>query len=695
MHLNWAHFQRTMSHELLLRGPNEHHAESHASRHYENAADELDVAALGSGAATSGQVATADGTGGVGWITPASTFVGLTVDATPVDPSGGRITLSDGNGVNLTPTANTVAFALAPLTADYTQSGAFDWIFSAGAVKLYSGVDFSIYSDAGSTLVAQIDGATGHIGVGSVAAMSTTKTVAIDDVIANSSARGLSVDLQVSASGNAIAAGAYIIARHTSSVAGSQNSFFGLLASAVQEGTRPITTLAGLYGEMRSLAGGTGAITVGYGLLINTAVWQGDVPVNTYGARFRDQGGTGATAYGIYVDAQTGTTAKSFMADPLAMGSDSVDASSLADFNSTTKGIRPPRMTTAQRDAIGSPAEGLLIYNTSTDQYEYYNAATPGWQAIAGAGGAHSMLDGSTHSDSVADTVSRGSLIAGNATPAWDELPAPSPTSKSNTTPSSYGTSNWGNQAGTARKVLVYDGSGDLVWDYITAVDVLTPAQVVTFSVQPAAAGYPDDTSGAAMVASSGTDTPRFAMTYQGTATAATIDIQSETYGGNPEVNPSDYPTTVLTPFTSHDGPAINRGAAVAESVTFRITATVDGQSKTKDVTLTYVNERMWGVSTVDDIDTQGEIDTFRTAQNKELSNGIAKTFTVTAGTNEYIYWIQREALGTPTFTVGGFEGGFSQVGDVSWQNPRGFTENYDVWRSDNHSLGSTTVTVS
>ena len=67
----------------------------------------------------------------------------------------------------------------------------------------------------------------------------------------------------------------------------------------------------------------------------------------------------------------------------------------------------------------------------------------------------------------------------------------------------------------------------------------------------------------------------------------------------------------------------------------------------------------------------------------------------MTAGTNEYIYWIQREALGTPTFMVGGFEGGFSKVGDVSWQNARGFTENYDVWRSDNHSLGSTTVTVS
>jgi hypothetical protein len=36
--------------------------------------------------------------------------------------------------------------------------------------------------------------------------------------------------------------------------------------------------------------------------------------------------------------------------------------------------------------------------------------------------GTHTILDGSVHSDSVAQGVSRGSLIYGNATPKWDEL---------------------------------------------------------------------------------------------------------------------------------------------------------------------------------------------------------------------------------------------------------------------------------
>lgn len=38
------------------------------------------------------------------------------------------------------------------------------------------------------------------------------------------------------------------------------------------------------------------------------------------------------------------------------------------------------------------------------------------------AGAPHAILDGSTHNDSVADVVTRGSIIYGNSTPKWDEL---------------------------------------------------------------------------------------------------------------------------------------------------------------------------------------------------------------------------------------------------------------------------------
>jgi hypothetical protein len=49
-------------------------------------------------------------------------------------------------------------------------------------------------------------------------------------------------------------------------------------------------------------------------------------------------------------------------------------ASSLLEITSTTKGFLPPRMTTAQRNAIASPASGLEVTNTSLQNHpNFYN----------------------------------------------------------------------------------------------------------------------------------------------------------------------------------------------------------------------------------------------------------------------------------------------------------------------------------
>ena len=43
------------------------------------------------------------------------------------------------------------------------------------------------------------------------------------------------------------------------------------------------------------------------------------------------------------------------------------DGSAILDVSSTTKGLLVPRMTQTQRDAISSPATGLLIFQTDND----------------------------------------------------------------------------------------------------------------------------------------------------------------------------------------------------------------------------------------------------------------------------------------------------------------------------------------
>jgi hypothetical protein len=58
------------------------------------------------------------------------------------------------------------------------------------------------------------------------------------------------------------------------------------------------------------------------------------------------------------------------------------DASSILEVKSTTKGILIPRMTKIQRDAIVSPATGLMIYQTtSAPGFYYYDGSA--WNAMA------------------------------------------------------------------------------------------------------------------------------------------------------------------------------------------------------------------------------------------------------------------------------------------------------------------------
>ncbi|KKP38047.1 MAG: hypothetical protein UR28_C0024G0002 [Candidatus Peregrinibacteria bacterium GW2011_GWF2_33_10] len=60
------------------------------------------------------------------------------------------------------------------------------------------------------------------------------------------------------------------------------------------------------------------------------------------------------------------------VAEGVVIGATTVDATAKLEVKSTTLGVLFPRMTSAQRDLINSPAEGLLIYNTSMNQFQYF-----------------------------------------------------------------------------------------------------------------------------------------------------------------------------------------------------------------------------------------------------------------------------------------------------------------------------------
>lgn len=68
----------------------------------------------------------------------------------------------------------------------------------------------------------------------------------------------------------------------------------------------------------------------------------------------------------------------------VGIGTTTPHASSILDVNSTTAGFLPPRLTTTERDAIVSPSQGLIIFNTDTQCLEIYNATQNTWKANCG-----------------------------------------------------------------------------------------------------------------------------------------------------------------------------------------------------------------------------------------------------------------------------------------------------------------------
>jgi len=69
----------------------------------------------------------------------------------------------------------------------------------------------------------------------------------------------------------------------------------------------------------------------------------------------------------------------------MVIGGSTPSPSAVLDLQSTAKGFLPPRMTTAQRNAIASPAVGLIIYN-SDEQSLQINTGTvsqPSWSGLS------------------------------------------------------------------------------------------------------------------------------------------------------------------------------------------------------------------------------------------------------------------------------------------------------------------------
>lgn len=132
-------------------------------------------------------------------------------------------------------------------------------------------------------------------------------------------------------------------------------------------------------------------------------------------------------------------------------------------------------------------------------------------------------------------------------------------------------------------------------------------------------------------------------------------------------------------------------GKNVTSNAIIKLTVTDERDaSVSKQVTISFQPKVYWGVSEKSSLESADIL----ALASSALAGSRGRTFSVNAAAGEYIYYVIPSSFGTPTFNVGGFDGGFIKVGTVSHKNASGYTQDYDVWKSVNAGLGQTGVTV-
>lgn len=134
-------------------------------------------------------------------------------------------------------------------------------------------------------------------------------------------------------------------------------------------------------------------------------------------------------------------------------------------------------------------------------------------------------------------------------------------------------------------------------------------------------------------------------------------------------------------------------------SATFTIYATFNGKYKTETVSKVYTyyfkNKVYYGAkaeSTINDAFIKGLTTSKFATDYKNSGFNLGDS-----SADKYIWYCFPTRFGntkTPTFTLGGWEGGFVKVQEYDFTNSSGFKETYSIYRSTNKGVGDSTVTV-
>jgi hypothetical protein len=400
-------------------------------------------------AGTNGQVLTSNGAGNASWISPTTVSVGKisstsnangatiasgVLNLTPADESNGGIVTNGtqsfsglktfNNGINYIKVSSSPTLDQSNISRNAATSGTSLWqSFTAGINGILSSVEWQMSSPLSPASAAPVtvkiyngEGTSGAL-LGTANGMSPSTTISNPSFVpfdlSSSNIKVIAGQLYTIQLTTTIAQSTFLTLNSVNAYSNGRASLgatldyiFNTYVNATSTDSYLPLTGGSLTGNLST----SGTLTAGTVTYPNAHGTNGQVLTSTgsgtltWTTSTADAGTLTGTTLNSTVTGSSltslGTLNSATVNGKVIVGASSAaSASAVLEVSSTTQGFLPPRMTYAQKTAIVSPPQGLMIYCTNcgtNGEPEYFNGTS--WVNMAGGAAASVPISlGSTH----------------------------------------------------------------------------------------------------------------------------------------------------------------------------------------------------------------------------------------------------------------------------------------------------------